>query len=139
MNWTATIFVAASSVIGAVALAATAASPTGQSPAPAAAPAAIDFDRDIRPIFAENCYECHGPNERYRETNFHLDTEEGSYLDDGVIVPGSAAKSRLIQRITHPDPIDRMPPADSGYDPLTPRQIELLRRWIDDGAKWPKR
>jgi hypothetical protein len=100
---------------------------------PAAPP--VSFDRDIRPIFANNCFTCHGPDEQQRETNFHFDTEEGAFVDAGIIVPGSAAGSALIQRITNPDLRERMPPPDSGYT-LTPRQIELLRRWIDEGAKW---
>ena len=52
-----------------------------------------------------------------------------------MIEPGNAAESLLIEMITHPDPNERMPPADSGHA-LTDRQIELLRRWIDEGAKW---
>jgi Protein of unknown function (DUF1553)/Protein of unknown function (DUF1549)/Concanavalin A-like lectin/glucanases superfamily/Planctomycete cytochrome C len=102
-------------------------------PQPAAAP--LSFNRDIRPILANNCFACHGPDEKQRETNFHFDTKEGAFAEDGIIVPGSAATSVMIRMITHSDPEKRMPPADSGRS-LTEKQIALLRRWIDEGAKW---
>jgi len=95
----------------------------------------VSFNRDIRPILANNCFACHGPDEKQRETKFHFDTREGAFAEDGIIVPGRAAGSVLVKRITHPDPDERMPPPDSGHA-LTARQIELLRRWIDEGAKW---
>ena len=95
----------------------------------------VSFNRDIRPILSNNCFACHGPDEKQRETKFHFDTRDGAFLEEGIIVPGSAAKSVLVKMITHPDPEQRMPPADSGHA-LTARQIELLRRWIDEGAKW---
>jgi hypothetical protein len=103
---------------------------TGQVPLPA-----ISFNRDVRPILANNCFTCHGPDEKQRETEFHFDTREGAFLEEGVIVPGNAAGSLLVKRITNPDPDKVMPPPDSGHS-LTARQIELLRRWIDEGAKW---
>ena len=95
----------------------------------------ISFNRDIRPILSNNCFACHGPDATKRETEFHFDTKEGAFAEDGIIVPGSAAGSMLVKRITNPDPKKHMPPPDSGHA-LTPRQIELLRRWIDEGAKW---
>ncbi len=101
----------------------------------AGAPAKLSFNRDIRPILSNNCFACHGPDEKQRETKFHFDTKEGAFLEDGVIIPGQAARSMVIQRITHPDPDERMPPLKSGHT-LTTAQIELLRRWIDEGAQW---
>ena len=95
----------------------------------------ISFNRDVRPILAENCFACHGPDESRRKSLFHFDTREGAFAKSGIIVPGSAATSLLIQRITAPDPARRMPPRDSGYA-LTTTQMDLLRRWIDEGAKW---
>ena len=59
---------------------------------------AISFNRDIRPILAENCFSCHGPDESRRKTRFHFDTREGAFAKNGVIVPGSAATSLVIQR-----------------------------------------
>ena len=100
---------------------------------PAAAP--ITFNRDILPILSNNCFACHGPDEKKRETKFHFDTKEGAFLKPGVIEPGRAGESLLIEMITHPDPEERMPPPDSGHA-LTQKQIDLLRRWIDEGAKW---
>ena len=96
---------------------------------------AISFNRDIRPILSNNCFACHGPDEKQRETKFHFDTKEGAFAEAGIIVPGNAADSMLVQRITHPDPNERMPPPDSGHA-LTDRQIALLRRWIEEGANW---
>jgi uncharacterized protein DUF1553/uncharacterized protein DUF1549/concanavalin A-like lectin/glucanase superfamily protein/cytochrome c len=114
-------------------LLATAAMAAGPQARPAAPP--LSFNRDIRPILSNNCFACHGPDEKQRETKFHFDTKDGAFLEAGVIVPGDAAGSMLVQRITHPDPDKRMPPRDSGHS-LTAAQIALLRRWIDEGASW---
>jgi hypothetical protein len=95
----------------------------------------LSFNRDIRPILSNNCFACHGPDEAKRETKFHFDTRDGMFLEEGIIVPGNAAKSVMVKKITEPDPKDRMPPPDSGHA-LTERQIEMLRRWIEEGAKW---
>ena len=105
---------------------------TPSQAAPAATP--ISFNRDIRPILANNCFACHGPDEKHRETKFHFDTEDGAFAKRGVIVPGKPADSLLVQRITNPDPDEHMPPPDSGHA-LTDKQIDLLRRWIDEGRQ----
>ena len=101
------------------------------------APAAtsVSFNREILPILANNCFACHGPDEKKRETKFHFDTQDGMFLKKGVIERGNAEESLLIEKITDPNPKDRMPPPESGHT-LTQKQIELLRRWIDEGAKW---
>ncbi len=120
-----------------LALAGAAAGPTtvaARAAAQGGAPV-VSFNRDIRPILSNNCFACHGPDATKRETVFHFDTPEGAFAEDGIIVPGSAAGSMLVKRITNPNPEKRMPPPDSGHA-LTARQIELLRRWIDEGAKW---
>src|SRR5436190_20112595 len=101
--------------------------------APAAAP--IVFNRDIRPILSNNCFACHGPDEQHRKTKFHFDTKDGLFLEPGVIVPGNAAQSLLYQHITDPDPTQHIPQPDSGYA-LTQKQIDLVRRWIDEGTTW---
>ena len=95
----------------------------------------VSFNLDIRPILADNCFACHGPDEKQRKAKPHYDTREGAFSRPNVIVPGNAAKSHLIQRITNEDPDERMPPPESGHT-LTEKQIGLLRRWIDEGATW---
>jgi hypothetical protein len=95
----------------------------------------VSFNLDIRPILAENCFACHGPDEKTRKTRFHFDTREGAFAKAGIIVPGQADKSELVHRITNTDPDEQMPPPDSGYK-LTTGQTQLLRRWIEEGAKW---
>jgi len=99
----------------------------------------VEFNRDIRPILAENCFACHGPDKNAREADLRLDSEKTAFkkLDDDTrtLVPGNAAKSVLYQRITSTDPDARMPPAESGKK-LTKQQIELIGRWIKQGAKW---
>ena len=98
-------------------------------------PQPVSFNREVLPILANNCFACHGPDEKKRETKFHFDTEEGMFLKKGVIERGNASESLLVEKITEPNPKDRMPPPESGHV-LTERQIDLLRRWIDQGAKW---
>ena len=94
----------------------------------------VSFNREILPILANNCFACHGPDEKKRETKFHFDTQEGMFLKKGVIEPGNAEESLLVEKITDPNPKDRMPPPESGHV-LTEKQIGLLRQWIDEGAK----
>src|SRR4051795_8756434 len=79
----------------------------------AAAP--LSFNRDILPILSNNCFACHGPDEGKRETKFHFDTRDGAFAKKGVIEPGHAAESLLIDKITEPNPKERMPPPDSGH------------------------
>ncbi|MFB3922122.1 MAG: DUF1553 domain-containing protein [Terriglobia bacterium] len=109
-----------------------------QAPSPQK-PKGVEFDRDIRPILSDNCFTCHGPNDADRMANLRLDIKDGGAFDqrDGyrVIVPGSSAQSRLYQKISAQDEADRMPPTYSGRS-LTPKQIELIRQWIDQGAHW---
>ena len=95
----------------------------------------VDFNREIRSILSDNCFACHGPDEKQRMAKLRLDTREGALGKPGVIVPGRAADSKLIKRVTAKDPDVVMPPPDSGHK-LTEHQIELLKRWIDEGAQW---
>jgi len=115
------------------------ASSSARSPA-ASTGVKVDFDRQIRPIFSENCYQCHGPDEKARKAKLRLDTKEGAFRAlDGktVIVPRRSAESELIKRITSQDPEEAMPPPKSNHK-LTVNQIELLRQWIDEGANWTR-
>ncbi len=98
----------------------------------------VDFNRDIRPLFADRCLHCHGPDEEKREGEYRLDIREGAFavLDDHrAIVPGDVEASALIERITSEDEDERMPPADSKRT-LSAEEIDLLRRWVAEGAKW---
>ena len=97
--------------------------------------APVSFTREVLPILSNNCFACHGPDEQQRKTRFHFDTREGALARRGVIEPGRAAESLLIEMVTHPDPTQRMPPPESGHT-LTDTQISVLRRWIDAGAPW---
>ncbi|GAA4469395.1 PSD1 and planctomycete cytochrome C domain-containing protein [Novipirellula rosea] len=101
-------------------------------------PEAVDFNRDVRPILAENCYACHGFDEAAREADLRLDTFAGAIGDDGgisAIVPGQPDESELVPRVLSDDAADIMPPEDSGKQ-LTSAQKETLRRWVEQGAKY---
>ena len=96
----------------------------------------IDFNRDVRPILAENCFACHGPDAGTREADLRLDLREvATGGDDPVIVPGKPDESRLYQRITSQDEFEVMPPLDSKKR-LTEAHKETLRRWIAEGAEY---
>ena len=100
---------------------------------------AINFNRDIRPILANNCYACHGPDQEKRMAGLRLDNEKTakSTLRSGrvAVAEKDIEKSSLISRITAKDDALRMPPAYSGNQ-LTQKQIILLTEWIRQGAKW---
>ncbi len=101
--------------------------------------AAVDFNRDIQPILSENCYHCHGPDEKARKAKLRLDRKEAALgkNEDGVaiVVPGKAAESDLITRILSTDPDEVMPTPKSNRK-LTDAQKELLRQWVEQGAPW---
>jgi mono/diheme cytochrome c family protein len=104
------------------------------------APKPIDFNRQIRPILADNCFTCHGRDEKQRQKKLRLDTAKGAYaeLDSGeghAIVPGKPDESELMDRVTTKDDVLQMPPPTNGKT-LTKQQIDLLRRWIAEGGKY---
>jgi len=104
----------------------------------AAAPAPLDFNRDIQPILSENCYHCHGPDKANRKAGLRLDTEKEAKTDhDGVLAikPGHSSESDIIKRILSTDPDEVMPTPKSNRK-LTEAQKQMLQRWIDEGAKW---
>ncbi len=116
---------------------------TPPAAAPQPLPATIEFNRDIRPILSDKCFQCHGPGTQMATLRF--DQEEGAKhaLKDGrfAIVPGEPARSQLIARITATNPAVRMPRSQNGAaagEPLSERQIALLTRWIEQGATWQK-
>ncbi len=99
----------------------------------------IDFMRDIRPILAQNCFMCHGPDEATLEASLRLDTREGAVSEAAsgmqAIVPGQAEASELMVRVKSDEDYMMMPPPESGRE-LTHKQIELLGAWIDGGAEY---
>ena len=98
----------------------------------------IDFNRDIRPILSENCYQCHGPDKNKRKADLRLDTRAGLFdeIDDAhPVVPGKPGESDLFSRITTPDADDHMPPAKSNKS-LTPAQVAKVKTWIEEGADY---
>jgi mono/diheme cytochrome c family protein len=100
-------------------------------------PKPVNFVRDVRPILARNCFACHGPDDKHREAELRLDTREGAMAEhDGrhTIVPSNPAASELVKRILANED-QQMPPKDSGKS-LTPDQIDLLKRWVAEGATW---
>ena len=104
----------------------------------AAPPPALDFDRQILPILSDNCFKCHGPDTQHREADLRLDERDGLFAvreGKSIVAPGAPHKSTLLARITSTDPDQRMPPAETGVT-VSPAQIELLRRWIEQGAPW---
>ncbi len=112
------------------------ASPVGAQDA-ASAPE-VDFQRQVRPILADNCFQCHGPDESTRQVRLRLDTEAGAFTERPTghpIVRGDAGASLVYQRVTHADVRLRMPPAHTNKT-LSDEQIDVLRRWIDEGAAW---
>lgn len=103
-----------------------------------AASADVDFNREVRPILSDNCFQCHGPDEKRRMAGLRLDTKEGTFAETkrgALIVPGDPSKSLIFQRLTHSEPARKMPPPASNRQ-LTGKQIETVRQWIAEGAKW---
>ncbi|QIF03987.1 DUF1553 domain-containing protein [Roseimicrobium sp. ORNL1] len=102
-------------------------------------PATVQFNRDIRPILAEACFHCHGPDPGTRKASLRLDTEQGFFAardgGDSTVVKGQPGKSSLYQRIITADVDDVMPPPESHKD-LKPEQKELIKKWIEQGASW---
>jgi Protein of unknown function (DUF1553)/Protein of unknown function (DUF1549)/Concanavalin A-like lectin/glucanases superfamily/Planctomycete cytochrome C len=98
--------------------------------------APVDFNRDIAPILSDRCFHCHGPDTTKTKGDLRLDIEEKA--KEFVISPGDPEDSELITRIFSDDPEERMPPQDSGKQPLTREEAELFKRWIVEGAKWGK-
>jgi hypothetical protein len=102
-------------------------------------PATIDFNRQIRPILSANCFACHGPDVKARKAKLRLDIKQGalalSRSGGPIILPGKSSASELIGRITARADAQVMPPPASGKK-LTQAEIDLLRRWVDQGAPW---
>src|SRR5437667_5752946 len=99
----------------------------------------VEFNRDIRTILSDNCFACHGPDENKRKARLRVDQKDVPFKPaksgETPIVAGDPAKSELIKRITSKDEDEKMPPPKSGKK-LSAQQIDLLTKWIAQGAKW---
>ena len=111
---------------------------TAQAPAPGPA---VDYNWDVKPILSDNCFRCHGPDEKSRRAGLRLDNADSAYAalsgrtERHAIVPGDVEHSELVKRITADTPAVRMPPASTNKT-LTPQQIDTLKQWIVQGAKY---
>jgi mono/diheme cytochrome c family protein len=120
-----------------------AASLAGMAASAADRSAKVDFARDVAPILSDNCFRCHGPDGATREAELRLDVPEGTQgpfakrEDYQIIVPGNLDDSVLIMRVTAEDDDSRMPPPKSNKK-LTAEQIDVLTRWVAQGAPWGK-
>lgn len=106
-------------------------------------PDVVDFNFHVRPILSDRCFKCHGPDANKREAHLRLDTEEGAFAalhDDPthhVIVPGDPLASAMYARIISTDTAEVMPPPSSNLA-LTKTEIEIIKKWISQGAKYKK-
>ena len=100
----------------------------------------VDFNRDVREILSNHCFQCHGPDDNSREAELRLDTRAGAVAArDGkaAIVPKRPSESALVDRITSADAEQQMPPPEFGK-PLSAEQIDILQRWVEQGATYAK-
>ena len=118
-----------------------------KSPSPASSaqriPDVVDFNFHIRPILSDRCFKCHGPDANQRKGDLRLDTEAGLYQalkdnpDEHVIVHGNSKESELYRRLIAEDTSQVMPPPTSNLS-VTDHEKKLIRKWIDQGAKYQK-
>ncbi|MEL7335595.1 MAG: DUF1549 domain-containing protein, partial [Planctomycetota bacterium] len=94
----------------------------------------VSFSRDVRQLLSDRCFLCHGTDENSRAADLRLDQFDSA--TESAIVPGDPDASEIIDRITSNDPDLVMPPPESHKTPLTKEEIETLRRWIAEGAKY---
>jgi hypothetical protein len=106
--------------------------------ASAVAAPSLDFNRDVRPILSDKCWACHGPDGKHRKADLRLDTFAGATEDLGgyqAIVPGDPKKSEAMVRILSRDKDEVMPPPEA-HKVMTPKEIDVLTRWIASGAEY---
>ena len=102
--------------------------------AQAAGDGKVDFNRDIRPLLSDRCFHCHGPDAARRKADLRLDIE--AEAKKFAISPGDLGDSDMFRRISSDDPDEHMPPPSAEKKSLTAEEIELFRRWIEQGAPW---
>ena len=99
----------------------------------------VNFARDVRAILSDNCFACHGPDDKTRKAGLRLDTKEGvmAKMKSGgaAVIPNKPDESDLVFRVETDDPEAKMPPKKFGKQ-LTAQQVETLRRWVEQGASW---
>ncbi|WP_462221601.1 c-type cytochrome domain-containing protein, partial [Ferruginibacter sp.] len=95
----------------------------------------IDFNTQVKPIFNKKCIACHGGVRQKADFSLLFRTEALAKTKSGkpAIIPGNASESELIKRITATDPDERMP---YKHDALSKNEIDILKKWIDQGAEW---
>ena len=106
----------------------------GTNPASAADTPRLEYNRDVRPILAENCFACHGPDSAARKAEMRLDRRDDA-MKAGAISPGNLDESELVARINAQDPKELMPPPVTTKK-LTQEQKDILKRWIAGGAAY---
>jgi len=105
-------------------------------------PAVVEFNRDVRPILSDRCFVCHGPDEAKVKGKLRLDSEARAFAkqgDEATLTPGKPEASELWKRISSADEEERMPPAKVGSSPLKPlsdREKSIIKKWIEQGAKY---
>jgi Protein of unknown function (DUF1553)/Protein of unknown function (DUF1549)/Planctomycete cytochrome C/F5/8 type C domain len=104
-------------------------------PAPALGQA-VDFNRDVRPILSNNCFACHGPDDKARKGDLRLDVRDAA-LKAEAFVPGKPEASELVRRIVSPEATELMPPAKTGKK-LSKTEIDILTRWVKNGGNYAK-
>jgi len=98
--------------------------------------ASLLFNRDVRPLLAEACFHCHGPDPGTRKADLRLDTEAGLFSGESpTVVKGEPMKSELYLRLISEDEDEIMPPPEA-HKTLNPEQIALVKSWIEQGAPW---
>src|ERR1700748_46909 len=119
-------------------------SSSGSSATAEIVPDTISYNFNIRPILSDKCFKCHGPDANKRQAGLRLDIPESAFSalkDDPeahALVPGSLKLSQLYQRITTDDSTTMMPPPGSNLKRLNPFEVQLIKKWIKQGAKYEK-
>src|SRR5215218_3742326 len=109
-----------------------------EKPRPAAGARQVSYLREVRPILAQHCFQCHGPDEAARKAKLRLDLKDKAFAErhgSRVIKPGDPGHSLVWERVASEDDDTRMPPPGQG-EPLTAKQLDTLKTWIEQGAKW---
>src|SRR5688572_3003374 len=107
-------------------------------------PDTISYNYHVRPILSDKCFKCHGPDANKREADLRLDIADSAYAPlketkgAFAIVPGKPGESELYKRISSTDSLYYMPPPVSHLDMLTDHEIAIMKKWIQQGAKYEK-